>query len=179
MGGTVMWIVLGSLVGVVIIFLIVTTILERKKNKKVKVEGEKLLIQKRESSWKIAEKVNIVAARNKKLLDEFVPSIGKYKMSEVKDMARKDLQDFMQTKEYKVAKSLDENEEMIEKYEFLLRTPSTQWEQKYTDILKKFRRWEKEKRTQAIEAKNNFEAKIKAKTKVKKIKIKRKSKESK
>ena len=157
MGGSVMWIVLGSLIGVVIIFLIVTTIFDRKKNKKVKIEADILLMEKRDASWKIAEKVNVVAAKNRKLLKEFVPSIGQYKMSEVKDIARKSLQDFLHTKDFKISKTLEENEEMIEKYKFLLKTPSTQWDKKHSDILKQFIEWEKEKKEKAIKTKEEIE----------------------
>jgi len=170
MGGSVMWIVLGSLVGVVIIFLIVTTILDRKKSKKTKLEADKLLVQKRESSWKIAEKVNLVAAKNRKLLDEFVPSIGKYKMSEVKDIARKSLQEFMHTKDFKIAKSLEENEEMIEKYKLLLKTSSTQWDKKYSDVIQQFVKWQKEKKEKAIKTKTDIENRIKKTGKGKKNK---------
>lgn len=143
MGGLVMWIVLGSLVGVVAIFLVVASVLDRKKMKKFKAEKAVLTKNQQAARANVAIWVNIVAKENQAMLDKFVPSVGSVKMSEIRTKAKKSLELLEKRKEFKLAAEPKENKELIEKFKELKETNSNIWSTKLAKTLAWFDKEEK------------------------------------
>lgn len=114
----VIWIVIGSLVGLIAVFLIVFSIKDRKKAKLIKEQKEEIEQKKNESSKNIVVFINELIKRNDKMLKNFVPSIGKVKMNDIRTSARKAISIFKEKQEYKMARE-SETEESIEILEIL------------------------------------------------------------
>ena len=100
MGGITLWIILGVLVGAVIIFLVVASILDRRKQKKLQAELEVHNEAVQKSSGEVAIFINELVERNNKLLEEFVPSVGELKMSDIRSKAREALKDLKHSEEF-------------------------------------------------------------------------------
>ncbi|WKX02793.1 MHJ_0274 family protein [Candidatus Mycoplasma mahonii] len=128
MGGPTIWIVLGGLIGVVVIFLVVTTTLDRKKNRKLKVEKTKLDSEVKESGTKIAQEITKIVDNNNIMLKNFVPSIGKLKMSDINSIAKKELQDIQKSRTFKL---IQHNKEEYDKFkknlDTLIKNKSNNW----------------------------------------------------
>lgn len=132
----VMWIVIGVLVGVVIIFLVVASVFDKKKAKKAKVANQKLEEQKAEAGEKVTLFLDEVVARNNKLLINFKPSVGNLKMGEIKSKARKALMEFKRTQEFKYAKASEKNTKLIKLYEDMHKDNSNVWMKHFAKELK-------------------------------------------
>ena len=92
MQGITLYIILGILVGAIIIFLFVSSLLDRKKRKKL---YQKELVKKNDekaANMRVAIILKFIIDQNEALLKKFVPSVGKIKMSDIRIKARNSLQ---------------------------------------------------------------------------------------
>ncbi len=127
MGGYVMWIVLGSLIGLVAVFVVVTTILDRKKRKRIKVLENQNLAEIEEAKFEVLHFVEQVVQKNETLLKNFVPSVGKLKMSDIRKKAKEAIKKIIDSKEYKLIEHEEESENLIKVIDALKATNSNTW----------------------------------------------------
>lgn len=126
-----LWIIIGALVALVAIFLIVMSIKDRKKAKIVQAEKSEQDHIRGESRKNVIYFINLLIERNQKLLKDFVPSVGKLKMGDIRTKAKKSIQEFKKTREYKFAAESDSNKELIELIEKFEHTNSNTWDNKF------------------------------------------------
>ena len=142
MGGMTMWIILGGLIGVVVIFLLVTTTLDRKKKKRVKIEKAELAKGVESSGTNISKKVTRLVAKNKKLLDNFVPSIGKFKMSDINKKAKDELKVIKESEDFKLIKHMEKEYVKFEKHtNNLIENKSNNWDKNNKDDISFFKEY--------------------------------------
>lgn len=127
MGGIVMWIVLGSLIGLVALFVVVTTILDRKKRKKIKAQETLNLAEIEEAKLEILYYVEQIVLSNEKLLKNFVPSVGKIKMSDIRNKAKEAIKKMVDSKEYKLIEYEEESKELLKVISALKSANSNTW----------------------------------------------------
>lgn len=127
MGGIVMWIVLGSLIGLVALFVVVTTILDRKKRKKIKAQETLNLAEIEEAKLEILYYVEQIVLSNEKLLKNFVPSVGKIKMSDIRNKAKEAIKKMMDSREYKLIEYEEESKELLKVISALKSANSNTW----------------------------------------------------
>lgn len=96
-----MWIVLGALILVVIGFLIFSSIWDRKKAKKAKIHEAKIKKNAHLNISKVAIWITTVVQEVDNQLKLFVPSIGKHKMSDINNIAKKEIIKIKESKEFK------------------------------------------------------------------------------
>ena len=125
------WIIIGSLVGLVAIFLVVMSIKDRKKAKKEQIEVKELEKQKEESRENVLIYLNEVILDNEKLLKSFIPSVGKIKMGDIKTKARKQLSFYKKENAYKLAMESEKNLKIIEVFESFIKENSNIWSKKF------------------------------------------------
>lgn len=113
MNGMIMWIVLGVLIGLVVLFLVVTSILDRKKTKKINAAKAILKAEADSAEDKVLIFANKIITENQKLLDEFVPSIGKLKMIDVRNKAKEALKIIKSSKNFKILVQNEGDEKII------------------------------------------------------------------
>ena len=146
----ILWIVLGVLISMVATFLVVASILDRKKSKKRKLEFIENEKKQKNSKGNVAIWINITRDYNKKLVDNFVPSIGKIKMSHIKQKAQKSLKKLANSEEFEFAtKILEESDNKESKnikhlIDNLQKTSSNLWEKKLKKELAFFHKIEKD-----------------------------------
>lgn len=127
MGGIVMWIVLGSLIGLVALFVVVTTILDRKKRKKIKAQETLNLAEIEEAKLEILYYIEQIVLSNEKLLKNFVPSVGKIKMSDIRNKAKEAIKKMTDSKEYKLIEYEEESKELLKVISALKSANSNTW----------------------------------------------------
>lgn len=142
-------------------------IAERKKRKKIKQEKAKLDAIRKETIFSSSFKVNAIIEHNNLLLNNFVVSIGEYKMSEINNKIKNLLIDitqepnfinsFVKFNDEKIDSSFDEN---IRK---LIETKSNLWNKKINDVIKYFQDFEnllinddETKKQEYLENKKNY-----------------------
>lgn len=163
MQGTTLWIVLGALVTVVIIFLIVASVLDRKKAKKIKAEKARIEKAAESSVAKVAIWINLTIEKNRSAIKNFVPSVGKIKMKDIKEKAIKSLKLLVKSEEYNLACHSQEEPKVAEMTNALLKTNSTVWETTAKESVEFFKRIEKE--TELKETHKLFKKEAQAKIK--------------
>jgi hypothetical protein len=99
---------LGGLIGVVSIFFIVSSIIDRKKRKKEKIEHVKMVEKSNTAAGKVSIYINLVIKKNKIALQRFIPSIGKIKMKDINHSARKALKNLTHKEFYSDLLASDE-----------------------------------------------------------------------
>lgn len=139
MGGVTLWIILGALVGVVAIFLVVASIKDRKKVKKVRALEKQADLAAKASVGSVAIYINIVAEQNRKLLKNFVPSVGKVKMSDIKDKAKIALKELEKSDAYTLALKSESKDEIKKGFEELKQLNSNTWDKNATKTLQYFK----------------------------------------
>lgn len=143
-----LWIIMGSLVGVVAIFLVVMSIKDKKKNKLEKLKKEELKVKISDSKKNVIIFLNQIIIKNDLMMKNFIPSVGKYKMSEIKSGANKSFIEFKKTNEFKLAKEGKENIKLINIFNDFNSINSNIWEKKMKiqieDIKKEFSKLPKE-----------------------------------
>ena len=129
-----MWSILGSLIGVVIIFIVVTSILDHKKRKKNKIKIEAENKKSREAIKKISISISIILKLNDTRLKKFVPSTGDLKMSDINNIAKKQISDLENSKLYKTILKDDSSYEIIKKLiHHLKKIKSNMWRKKISN----------------------------------------------
>ena len=127
----VMWIILGGLILIVIAFLVFSSLWDRKKRKKLEQEKTKI---RQNAISKISEiSIWIVAIMNevKKQVDSFVPSIGKFKMSEINNIAKKELKYIKSIDDFKtIAHDKEIYKSFIQHINALEKTRANLWAKK-------------------------------------------------
>lgn len=136
MGGVTIWIIIGTLVGAVAIFLIVMSIKDRKKAKKLKAEEAEIKKKSEEGGIHTILLLLEVNNQNNKLLAKFVPSVGKIKMGDIRAKAKKVLLDFKSTETYKLANDLEENEKIMKIFNKFEKENSNSWTKKLASEIK-------------------------------------------
>ena len=135
----VMWIVLGSLIGVVVIFLVVTTTLDRRKNKKIVFEKKALSTKVNEAGTSVASQVSLIIKNNDEKLKTFVPAVGKTKMSDINKNARDSLKKIHLSSDYKLLKHVEGRNEIFDKNILpLIKNKSNNWEKRNVENKKFF-----------------------------------------
>ncbi|WP_128008856.1 hypothetical protein [Mycoplasma sp. ATU-Cv-508] len=132
------WIVLGSLLGTVVVFLLISALKDKRKNYVVKKETEKHEALKEHARQLVGIWVEIVDWHNQKLLDQFVPSIGKIRMSEIRHRARTALELLTEKQEFQIMSESEANQDMVQAFEKLRRSNSNNWTKNNRDELKLF-----------------------------------------
>ena len=150
MSGIVTWVILGSLIFIIFIFMIVMGVIDKKKQKKFKKEQEVLEALKLKSPEYISTWVNEVIENNRKLLKEFVPSIGKLKMGDIKIRAHKSLVILKKKKEFIIGKEVKKSKKAYESFDQLLNCTSNTWEKKCKDALEYFSQYKIEEETEEL-----------------------------
>ncbi|CAM9124760.1 MHJ_0274 family protein [Mycoplasma todarodis] len=139
MNSIAMWGILGGLIAIVIGFLIISALLDRKKRKKAKIEKAEIDKLKNAAVGNMAILINLVVEKNKKKLKEFVPSVGKLKMSDINNMAKDEMK--------KIEKSdwfpyLKEEDILMENFLVISKEKSNNWEKKNQKQIKYFKELE-------------------------------------
>ncbi|MCK5807240.1 MAG: hypothetical protein KAG91_02505 [Mycoplasmataceae bacterium] len=127
----VIWIIIGSLVGVVAIFLITMTIIDKKKAKKSKNKAKEMEVKKEESRDDVILFLVSLIENNEKLLKNFKPSIGKYKMGDIRGIASRSLKLYKQTTSYKLARDGENNKSLVAVYNKFSTENSNLWSKKF------------------------------------------------
>ncbi len=135
MNSIVMWGILGGLIAIVIGFLIISALLDRKKRKKAKLEKAETDKLKNAAVGNIAILMNIVVEKNEKKLAEFVPSVGKLKMSDINNIAKDEIK--------KIEKSdcfpyLKDGDILMENFLIISKEKSNNWAKKNKEQIEYF-----------------------------------------
>ena len=150
-----MWIILGSLVGVVMIFLVVASLLDRKKQKKQKAEIKIMEKAKEEAGDRTVVFLMLALEKNAKELKDFVPSVGKVKMGDIREKSKKAMAAFVKTNTYTFLKSSETNKKIFEIFKKFNTTNSNIWDSKLakeiTVLKKKYVKIDKEIKEIALE----------------------------
>lgn len=138
----VLWVILGTLIAVVLAFLIFTSIMDKKKEKKFKEkkaleEKEKLAARGNVAIW-----INEIANQNNLLLSDFVPSVGKVKMGLIRLQAKKALEELLESKAFLLASGTDANNDLVVAVKKLNITNSNIWDTNCKDELDLFKKIE-------------------------------------
>lgn len=136
MGGITMWIILGALVGVVAIFLVVASVLDKKKQKKRKAELKIMEKAKEEAAERTMVFLMLAIEKNKEALKSFVPSVGKVKMGDIRKQSKAALSKFMKTNTYTFIKTGDTNKKIFDIFKLFNTTNSNIWESKLDKEIK-------------------------------------------
>ncbi len=136
----IMWIILGSLIVVVAVFLIFTGVMDRKKNKKIKLQNQQLEIMRQNASSLVAIWVNIVIEYNNDLLRKFKPAIGEFKMNDIRQLAKKSLQLLMQQKPYELIENSQDHVEVKNYLLELFQNSSNNWLKKHHEAIDFFQK---------------------------------------
>ncbi len=139
MNSIVMWGILGGLIAIVIGFLVISALLDRKKRKKAKAEQAEIDKLKNVSVGNLAIIVNLVVEKNQKKLEEFVPSVGKLKMSDINNMAK---DEFKRIESINWFQFLKEEDILMENYYAIAKEKSNNWEKKNQEQIKYFKELE-------------------------------------
>ncbi|NQZ28957.1 MAG: hypothetical protein HRT98_01080 [Mycoplasmatales bacterium] len=135
MNSIAMWGILGGLIAIVIGFLIISALLDRKKRKKAKIEKNEIDKLKNAAVGNMAILINLVVEKNKKILKEFIPSVGKWKMSDINNMAKDEMKRIEKADWFPYLK---EEDILMENYLIISKEKSNNWEKKNQDQIKYF-----------------------------------------
>ena len=127
-----LWIIIGALVGAVAIFLVVMTIRDKKKVKIQKAEEEKLNIEKQAAGKYLIIFLIELIKKNEKTLKDFVPSVGKLKMGDIRDKAKASISSLKKGKNYRLASDSEANERIIELIDLFQKENSNNWNKTFT-----------------------------------------------
>ncbi|TCG10476.1 MHJ_0274 family protein [Mycoplasma todarodis] len=139
MNSAVMWGILGGLIAIVIGFLVISAILDRKKRKKAKAEQAEIDKIKNSAIGNLAIMVNLVVEKNDKKLEEFVPSVGKLKMSDINNLAK---EEFKRVETINWFQYLKEEDILMENFYAIAKEKSNNWPKKNQEQIKYFKELE-------------------------------------
>lgn len=125
------YIILGVIAGVIVIFIVGISVVEKKKNRKLKIAQDKLEKEIKISGQSVANKIMAIVKTNEENLKNFVPSVGKLKMSDINNEAKKQLLIIKNSKNYRLIQ--ENNEEWInfkKHLEALLGEKSNNWQKR-------------------------------------------------
>ena len=129
----IIWIIMGVLVAVIVTFMVFMAIKDKLKIKKQKEEEKKLKVKQKSSIKNVLVYIEEIFLHNDKLLRDFEPSIGKLKMSDIKNQMKKILTKFNSSNIFLLAKELKENQKIIDVFEKMKAASSTTWNRKLKD----------------------------------------------
>ncbi|UVD81570.1 hypothetical protein NV226_02480 [Mycoplasma iguanae] len=95
-----MWIILAVLLGAIVFFFFFQWFSNIRKRKKQKKLNEQFLIDQEKAKFEIIATISTIIEQNQKHLDNFVVSVGLYKMSDINNFAKESLKKIQQTKNY-------------------------------------------------------------------------------
>ncbi|WP_029608793.1 MHJ_0274 family protein [Mycoplasma simbae] len=123
-----MWIIFGAVIAILIAFFIYSAVKDSLNKKKRKQKEIQYRLKSQEVKQELIIKLHHLVAKNEKMLQEFEPSIGEYKMKEIVDSARAYLLAQQQESDFKeyVINNPDGQEIMLS-YETLRDKRSTVW----------------------------------------------------
>jgi Na+-transporting methylmalonyl-CoA/oxaloacetate decarboxylase gamma subunit len=119
-----MWIILGVLISVVVGFLIISAVLDKKKRKQASIKEKEAQESKKQARGRVAILANVIVKENQKKLKEFIPSIGQLKMSDINNLAKDALEQIQKLSCFVLAK---EDEEFVNQFNLLLKNKSNNW----------------------------------------------------
>ena len=123
-----MFIILGVLIFIVLVFLVFTSVKDRRKMKVEKAREEKIKEDSIASRIVVASYVDAIIEANEKLNKNFVPSIGEYKMGDIKNSAKVTLKGLKETKAYRLAETNEDNKDIITVINNLYKSSASTWE---------------------------------------------------
>ena len=168
MGGTTMWIILGGLIGLVVIFLIVTSVLDKKKTKKIQIEKKELNEKISVSGEKISKEIMKVVRANERSLANFVPSVGKKKMSDINNEAKNKLIEIRNSRDFRLVKHNEKEENLFKtNIDALIKEKSNNWNKRNQPNIDFFANYKKPEPEKKETKKNKSEKKDKKSKKVK------------
>lgn len=142
MGGITMWIILGSLIGLVIIFLVVTSIFDRKKRTKALAEQKEIDFKVDNSGTNVSKAAVKAINTNEKELKNFVPAVGKKKMSDINSKAKMALQKIKDTEDFKFLKHNEvEFKEFSANIDALIQEKSNNWSKRNAKNIEFFKNY--------------------------------------
>lgn len=164
MGGMTMWIILGGLIGLVVIFLVVTSVLDRKKRRKVMAEKAELDVKVGNSGANVSKAVMKVVRANEKLLTNFVPSVGKTKMSDINNKAKAKLIEIRNSEDFKLLRHNEEEDKSFsDNLEALIHEKSNNWSKRNISNIEFFKEYKKQEPKKDESKKEKSKAKKKGK----------------
>ena len=132
-----MWIVIGVLLAVVVTFLVVASILDKKKTKKYKAEKEEKDKAMLLAGSEMELFISALIKENEKLLKNFTPSVGKLKMGDIRKKAKDAIKEFKESREYSYASNSEDNEFILKLTDELYKTNSNTWNKNFAKEIKK------------------------------------------
>ncbi|QSF13838.1 MHJ_0274 family protein [Mycoplasma sp. Mirounga ES2805-ORL] len=135
--GWITWVILGAVIVVLVIMFTYTGLKDMvKKRKRIKREKE-LAIKAEKYALEIFLKLDYLIIKNQMLIDEFEPSIGKYKMSEITDVPRNYLLELQKTEDFKeLIIASHDVDELLKIYISYRDSRSTTWKSSLKDLEK-------------------------------------------
>ncbi|MDK2819740.1 MAG: hypothetical protein KFW07_02790 [Mycoplasmataceae bacterium] len=163
MDGWVMWLVMGLLVGVMILFLAISYFRDKKKNKVVIYKKIELKNITEKTSKEISLRINTIVEINNQHIDEFVPSIGKLKMIEINTISRSLLKEIYNSNIFKkIFLDPTYDQEFSINLKKLIDIKSNHWNKKCEQELKYFLNLENDLKTDAnyVQQKSDISEKV-------------------
>lgn len=139
------YIILGVIAGVIVIFIGGISILEKKKNKKIKIERSKLEKEIKFCGENVAQSVVKIVNQNAKDLIKFVPSVGALKMSDINQKARKSLLEIKHSKNFRLLREhSNEWNDFKKNFEALLGEKSNNWPKRNQENINFFQTYKRQ-----------------------------------
>lgn len=122
------WILFGIIVAALVIYFIYSFIKDKIAKKRRKLKQIELINKTEQYKKHIVLRLHFLIKHNQKLIDEFVPSIGEYKMNYIVDTARKYLIEKQKESDFKelIIDNIDAKD-IFTNYTYLRDVRSTNW----------------------------------------------------
>ena len=136
MGNYIMWIVLGCLIVIVIGFLGFSTLWDKKKRKKAKIYDENIKKEAHLSISKVAIWITSIIFEVNQQIVEFVPSIGRHKMSAINKIAKDELIIVKKSEAFKmILIDKDLHKTFIENIDILIKSKANSWRKNQIKVI--------------------------------------------
>lgn len=126
--GYLVWVIFGVIVALAAGFFLFTFIRDRKKKKQIREEKIRMKILSENAQLEIVLEINNLIEYSNKMLEEFVPSIGKLKMSMINEIPKDFLKKLIESKKYiKYVKTQEDFIEFKNNTESLFKNKANTW----------------------------------------------------
>ncbi|VEU59370.1 MHJ_0274 family protein [Mesomycoplasma neurolyticum] len=145
---TIMFIVIAAILVIsIVIVVLFQVITERKKKKKIKIEKEKILENQRILTEEITYKINAIIEKNEELLNNFVVSIGDFKMKELNFFTKNEIKKIIKHPQFYQTFADNpylDNSDFNDNLNILIETKSNLWSKKNQSQIQFFANIEKQ-----------------------------------
>ncbi|AAT27844.1 MHJ_0274 family protein [[Mycoplasma] mobile] len=160
----VVWVIFGLIVALAAGFFLFTFLRDKRKKRIIREDKIRKLIKSEIIQQEIILEINNLITLNKQALDEFIPSIGKLKMSEINDISKNKLKELTESEKYfKYIKSQDEFKDFQNHLQNLSQNKANVWEKICSESLDFFKNkfekidWNDELKEYNLKSKNQLE----------------------